>query len=155
MAYWLFKSEPGTYSIDDLARDGREWWDGVRNYQARNFMRDAMKVGDDVIFYHSSCAVPAVAGRARVCAAAIPDITQFDSESDYYDTDASPDKPRWWCVQLEFVEKFCQPLPLAAMRTMPALADMRLLARGNRLSILPLAEAHWRVIVAAVLSSSR
>lgn len=154
MAYWLFKSEPATYSIDDLARDRREWWDGVRNYQARNFMRDDMAVGDELVFYHSSCAVPAAVGRARVCAAAAPDKTQFDLRSGYYDAASPPGKPRWWYVQVEFAEKFPQPLALAAMRAMPALADMKLLARGNRLSILPLSARHWRTILKAAQSAA-
>lgn len=154
MAYWLFKSEPDAYSIDDLARDRREWWDGVRNYQARNFMRDEMRVGDEAIYYHSSCAVPAAVGRVKVSAAAIPDVTQFDSDSDYYDAAAGADNPRWWCVQLAFAEKFRQPLTLAQMRAMPALADMKLLARGNRLSVLPLEAKHWRAILAAVAAAA-
>lgn len=149
MAFWLFKSEPSVYSIDDLARDGRERWDGVRNYQARNFMRDAMQVGDDIMYYHSSCAAPAAVGIARVSAAAVADSTQFDRDSEYYDSAATPEKPRWWCVEIAFVEKFTQPVTLASMRTLPALADMKLLARGNRLSILPLSPKHWRVLCSA------
>lgn len=150
MAYWLFKSEPDVYSIDDLKKEKRTWWDGVRNYQARNFMRDVMQVGDEAIYYHSSCAVPAAVGRVRISAAATPDATQFDPASEYYDAAARPEQPRWWYVQLEFAEKFPQPLALAVMRTMPSLADMQLLARGNRLSVLPLQLAHWRAILAAV-----
>ena len=146
MAYWLFKSEPSAYSIDDLARDKRERWDGVRNYQARNFMRDAMQVGDEIIYYHSSCAVPAAVGIARVSAAAVPDITQFDRAHEYYDSSATPEKPSWWCVEIAFVKKFARPVTLAEMRALPALADMKLLARGNRLSILPLTVGHWRII---------
>ncbi|MCH9705514.1 MAG: EVE domain-containing protein [Proteobacteria bacterium] len=149
MAYWLFKSEPVAYSIDDLARDGCEWWDGIRNYQARNFMCNDMQVGDEIIFYHSSCAVPAAVGRARVSATAIADVTQFDPKSDYYDASATAEKPRWHCVQIAFVEKFPQPLTLAAMRAMPKLAEMKLLARGNRLSILPLTPKDWKIILAA------
>ena len=150
MAHWLFKSEPDAYSIDDLRKERRAWWDGVRNYQARNFMRDTMQVGDEAIFYHSSCAVPAAVGRMRICAAAIPDETQFDPASKYYDAASPPDKPRWWHVQLEFAEKFAKPLPLAAMREIPKLKGMQLLARGNRLSVMPLQPAHWRAILAAV-----
>jgi len=146
MAYWLFKSEPDTYSIDALARDKAEWWDGVRNYQARNFMRDTMRVGDGVLYYHSSCATPGVVGTARVSNAAAPDATQFDPESDYYDPAATPDAPRWWCVQIAFVRKLSPPLPLAAMRVNAKLADMRILQRGNRLSITPVTARQWKII---------
>ena len=146
MAYWLFKSEPDAYSIDALARDKAEWWDGVRNYQARNFMRDDMRIGDGVLYYHSSCAVPGIVGEARVSKTAAPDDSQFDPESDYHDPAATLDNPRWWCVQIAFVRKFAQPLPLIAIRAHPKLTDMRILQRGNRLSITPVTARQWKII---------
>lgn len=146
MSYWLFKSEPDTYSIADLARAGWDWWDGVRNYQARNFMWREMKVGDGVLFYHSSCAVPAVVGEARVSREAIPDETQFNSDSPYYDSQATLEKPRWWCVAIEYRQTFPHPVPLKKLRETPALADLRILQRGNRLSITPVEKNEWQLI---------
>jgi predicted RNA-binding protein with PUA-like domain len=149
MAYWLMKSEPDEVSIDDLVRDKTVPWFGVRNYQARNFMRDEMKVGDGVLFYHSSCAEPGVAGLAEVGCAAYPDATQFDPRSKYFDAKSARDNPRWMNVDVKLVRK-TKLLPLAQMREMPALAGMRLLQRGNRLSITPVAPAEWRAIVKAL-----
>lgn len=146
MQHWLLKSEPGDYSIDDLARDRRDWWTGVRNYQARNFMKE-MKTGDGALFYHSSCPEPGVYGVAKVCAVCAPDPTQFDSDSKYYDAKSSPDNPRWVCPQIAFVRKLKHPLLLPVMRGMPALAGMRLLQRGNRLSVLPVSAKEWKCIV--------
>ncbi|MGI9305900.1 MAG: EVE domain-containing protein [Gammaproteobacteria bacterium] len=145
MRRWLFKSEPGEYSIDALAQDRRDWWTGVRNYQARNFMRD-MRPGDGALFYHSSCAEPGVYGAAKVSAAAAPDPTQFDPQSEYYDPKATPAAPRWFCAQIEFVKKFARPLLLSAIRQIPELAEMHILRRGSRLSITPVTAAEWRVI---------
>ncbi len=145
MRRWLFKSEPGEYSIDALAQDRRDWWTGVRNYQARNFMRD-MRPGDGALFYHSSCAEPGVYGAAKVSAAAAPDPTQFDPQSEYYDAKATPAAPRWFCAQIEFVKKFARPLLLSAIRQIPELAEMHILRRGSRLSITPVTAAEWRVI---------
>jgi predicted RNA-binding protein with PUA-like domain len=146
MAYWLMKSEPEECSIDDLVRLGRVPWTGVRNYQARNFMRDDMRVGDGVLFYHSSCPEPGVAGLAEVACAAYPDATQFDAKSKYFDSKSTREAPRWLHVDVKLVRK-TKLLPLAAMREVPALADMRLLQRGNRLSITPVTAAEWRTIV--------
>lgn len=140
---WLFKSEPSAYSIDDLKRDRTELWDGVRNYQVRNMMRDQMRIGDKFFFYHSSCAAPAVVGLGRISGAAIPDPTQFDSKERYFDPKSSPSDPRWLCVEVTFVAKAKTPCTLARMRAEPALAGMALLARGSRLSILPVLPAHW------------
>ncbi len=132
MRYWLMKSEPDEASIDDLARAGTLPWTGVRNYQARNFMRDTMRPGDGVLFYHSSCPEPGIAGLAEVCSLPYPDPTQFDPASPYYDAKSNPEAPRWSLVDVRFVEK--SPLiALAALREQPALADMRVLAKGNRL----------------------
>lgn len=146
MRYWLLKSEPGDYSIDDLARDRRDLWTGIRNYQARNFMMQEMTRGDGVLFYHSSCPTPGVYGIARVSAAAKPDPTQFDRDSKYYDSKSSAQKPRWHCVQISFVAKLPAPVLLPALRANAALAKMRILQRGNRLSITPISAGEWRII---------
>ena len=139
--YWLMKSEPASYSIDDLARDDRAPWDGVRNYQARNFMRD-MRVGDTVLFYHSNATPPGVAGRAEVCREAYPDHTAWEAGSEHPDPRSSPEHPRWFMVDVCFVERFPRLVPLAELRADPALCDMPLLARGQRLSVMPVAPAH-------------
>ncbi len=148
MRYWLMKSEPDEFSIDDLERAGREPWTGVRNYQARNFMRDLMRPGDGVLFYHSSCAKPGVVGLAEVASTAYPDPTQFDSDSEYFDPKSSPQQPRWVLVEVAFRRKLTRPIPLSRLRQEPALADFALLQRGNRLSILPLTAAQWKLILA-------
>jgi predicted RNA-binding protein with PUA-like domain len=145
MAYWLMKSEPDEVSIDDLVRDKRVPWFGVRNYQARNFMRDEMQVGDGVLFYHSSCPEPGVAGLAEVCSAAYPDATQFDPKSKYFDPKSTRESPRWMNVDVKAVRK-TRLLPLSEMRETQALASMRLLQRGNRLSITPVTAAEWRAV---------
>lgn len=147
MRYWLMKSEPDEASIDDLANAPSRTlpWTGVRNYQARNFMRDSMQLGDGVLFYHSSCPEPGIAGLARVVSHAYPDPTQFDPKSDYFDPKSMRESPRWMLVDVEFVKK--TPLiALAELRKHPQLADMRVLAKGNRLSITPVTEAEWRFI---------
>lgn len=148
MQYWLMKSEPDEASIDDaLAAPGRTLpWVGVRNYQARNFMRDAMRVGDGVLFYHSSCAEPGIAGLAEVASAAYPDDTQFDPHSKYHDPKATRENPRWMLVDVRAVEK-TRLMPLAELRSHPELADMQILRRGNRLSITPVTPAEWRCII--------
>ncbi len=147
--YWLMKSEPDEVSVDDLARAPRKTvpWFGVRNYQARNYMRDEMRVGDGVLFYHSSCPEPGVAGIARVAGAPHADDTQFDPDSKYFDPKATRDKPRWFCVDVALVRK-TPLLPLARMREEPSLASMTLLKRGNRLSITPVTEAEWQAVLA-------
>jgi len=147
MKYWLMKSEPDECSIDDvLAAPGRKTpWSGVRNYQARNFMRDRMKVGDGVLFYHSSCAEPGIAGLAEVASAPYPDATQFDPKSDYYDPKAQRDAPRWFNVDIRALKK-TRLVPLAELRKHKALSGMRLLKPGNRLSITPVSAAQWKYI---------
>ena len=152
MRYWLMKSEPDELSIDDLARAPRHGtaWFGVRNYQARNFMRDQMQIGDQVLFYHSSCPEPGIAGLAEVCATAYPDQTQFDQKSKYYDAKATRDNPRWVNVDVKFVKK-TRLVGLAELREHKALAGMRLLARGNRLSITPVDSAEWKFITSKLL----
>jgi predicted RNA-binding protein with PUA-like domain len=147
VAYWLMKSEPSECSIDDLVRQRRVPWVGVRNYQARNFMRDAMRVGDGVLFYHSSCPEPGIAGLAEVASGPYPDATQFDPASLYHDPKALPDAPRWQNVDVKLVRK-TRLLSLAEMRRQPALATMQVLARGNRLSITPVTPAEWRAVQA-------
>ncbi|MBI2308106.1 MAG: EVE domain-containing protein [Rhodocyclales bacterium] len=145
MAYWLMKSEPDEVSIDDLAARKTVPWFGVRNYQARNFMRDAMRVGDRAFFYHSGCAEPGIAGICEVCAPAHADDTQFDPDSPYYDPKATAEQPRWLCVDVKFVQK-TRLLPLAELRNHPELAGMQILQRGNRLSITPVSAAEWAFI---------
>jgi predicted RNA-binding protein with PUA-like domain len=147
VGYWLIKSEPDAYSIDDLARDGTEPWDGIRNYQARNFMRDEMKMGDRALFYHSSCKVPAVVGIAQIASAAYPDPTQFDAKSKYYDPKSEEDDPRWLLVDIAFERKTRRPIPLTELKEHPGLADFRLTMRGNRLSIFPVDKPHWDIVL--------
>lgn len=147
VAYWLMKSEPDEVSIDDLARLRTVPWFGVRNYQARNFLRDAMKIGDLALFYHSGCPNPGVAGVCEIASAAYPDATQFDTQSPYFDPKSPPEQPRWLLRDVRFVSKTGY-FPLSAMRACPELADMRLLARGNRLSITPVSPAEWSFILA-------
>ena len=148
MRYWLMKSEPDEFSIDDLAAaKGRTMpWFGVRNYQARNFMRDQMRVGDRAFFYHSSCPEPGIAGVAEVTAQAYPDATQFDRKSPYFDPKAMRDAPRWFNVDVTFVEKL-RLVSLAELRSHPELERMRILQRGNRLSITPIDPAEWAFVL--------
>ena len=152
MNYWLVKSEPDAFGIDDLAaRKGRrEHWDGVRNYQARNFIRDDMKKGDQVLFYHSSCPEPGVVGLAKVVKEAYPDSTAFDPESKYFDPKSNPDQPRWFMVDIQLVRKFQRAVSLAELKQHPQLEGMRLLARGNRLSVMPVEKDHFEVVLAMV-----
>ncbi|KVN11054.1 MULTISPECIES: EVE domain-containing protein [unclassified Burkholderia] len=152
MRYWLMKSEPDEASIDDLAAapDQTLPWTGVRNYQARNFMRDMMQIGDGVLFYHSSCPEPGIAGLAQVSSTPYPDPTQFDSQSPYHDPKSTRESPRWVLVDVRFVRK--SPLvPLAALRGHDALANMRVLAKGNRLSITPVTPDEWRFITTRLM----
>ena len=145
MQYWLMKSEPDEVSIDDLAAQGRVPWFGVRSYQARNFMRDAMNIGDLAFFYHSGCAEPGIAGICEVCSEAYPDATQFDPASPYHDPKSVPDNPRWLLRDVCFVHK-TRHVPLTELRSHAELANMRLLARGNRLSITPVSLEEWTFI---------
>ena len=151
MRYWLMKSEPDVFGIDDLAKEpGRTaaWW-GVRNYQARNFMRDDMSVGDLAFFYHSSCAEPGIAGLMKVAKKAYPDITQFDPASEYHDPKSTPEAPRWMNVDMKLVKK-TRLVPLAELRAHPELASLRILQRGNRLSITPIEPAEWEFIAGLI-----
>lgn len=144
--YWLFKSEPRTYSIDDLALDRLTDWEGVRNYQARNFMRDQMRVGDLGIFYHSNAQPSGAAGVCRVSQPARPDHFSWQTDSPYFDPQSQPTNPRWWMVQIEFVAKLEKFVSLELMRQDPNLQDMPLLQKGQRLSILPLQRGHFQRI---------
>jgi predicted RNA-binding protein with PUA-like domain len=149
--YWLMKSEPSECSIDDLAEAPHQTvpWVGVRNFQARNFMRNEMQLGDGVLFYHSSCPQPGIAGLAEVCSGAYTDATQFDPESPYFDAKSRPEKPRWLHVDVKLVRK-TPLLSLADMRVAPTLATMQVLRRGNRLSITPVTEAEWAAVLALI-----
>lgn len=148
MRFWLMKSEPQEASIDDAlaAPDRILPWVGVRNYQARNFMRDAMQVGDGILFYHSSCAQPGIAGIAEVASTPYPDPTQFDPNSKYFDPKAQQENPRWMMVDVKAVEK-TRLMPLSELRDSPDLSDMLILKRGNRLSITPVDAAEWKFIM--------
>lgn len=158
LSYWLMKSEPHVYSIDDMKAEGEGIWEGVRNYQARNFMRD-MKVGDIVIFYHSSAKPPGAAGIVRVTKSAFPDPTQFDAKSPYFDAKsdhASTKKPpRWDCVAVQFVEKFSAEVPLAALKANPELEGMRVTQKGSRLSITPVDKAHFKAVLRMASAKTR
>lgn len=146
MNYWLMKSEPGEASILDLQRAGTLPWTGVRNYQARNFMRDDMQMGDGVLFYHSSCPEPGIAGLAEVCSPAYPDATQFDPASHYFDAKSRPEAPRWLHVDVRWRET-TRLLGLKEMREAPELASMRVLEKGSLLSITPVTPAEWQAVL--------
>ena len=147
MRYWLMKSEPDAFSIDDLARAKTEPWTGVRNYQARNFMRDGMRPGDGVLFYHSSCAEPGIVGIAEVASDAYPDPTQFDRKSHYHDPRSSPEEPRWMLVDVAFKRKLARTITLTELKQQPRLDGFMLLQRGNRLSVLPVTASQWNTIL--------
>lgn len=151
MANWLMKSEPETFSIDDLkaCRAGTEPWDGVRNYQARNFMRDQMKVGDRVFFYHSNCKVPGIVGLAKVASTPYPDPTQFDSKSKYFDAGSDPEDPRWILVDVKYVRHLKRTISLTEIKALAdELDDFPLVRKGNRLSIMPVTDAQWDFLLA-------
>jgi predicted RNA-binding protein with PUA-like domain len=147
MKHWLMKSEPDAFSIDDLKRKKVEAWDGVRNYQARNFMRDGMKPGDQVFFYHSNCNPPGIVGIAEVASDAYPDPSQFDSKSKYFDPKSSREDPRWMLVDVKFVKKLKRTITLEELKADEQLEDMPLLRKGNRLSVMPIAAGDWRHIL--------
>lgn len=144
--YWLMKSEPSCYSIDDLRKHGRGMWDGVRNYTARNYMRQ-MHMGDVVLFYHSSADVIGVVGLAEVVREVYPDPTQFDPKADHYDPKATKEKPRWDVVDVAFIEKFKEPVTLSTIKNDPAFSDMLVVQQGMRLSVQPVSERHYRKIL--------
>lgn len=146
MNYWLVKCEPSAYSIDDLERDGRTGWEGVRNYQARNFLRDEMKAGDGVIFYASNAEPSGAAGLARVVREGYPDPLQFEPGHEYQDPASSPDEPRWYSVDVEFVEKFPRVISLAELKETKGLENMAVLRRGNRLSVTPVSKREFDIV---------
>jgi predicted RNA-binding protein with PUA-like domain len=152
MKYWLMKSEPDECSIDDVLAAPKKItpWSGVRNYQARNFMRDQMQPGDGVLFYHSSCEEPGIAGLAEVASVAYPDVTQFDRKSDYYDSKSKKDSPRWYNVDVRALRK-TRLVPIQELKAHKALAGMVTLRPGNRLSITPVTEAEWKFITSRLL----
>jgi predicted RNA-binding protein with PUA-like domain len=143
---WLLKSEPDTFGIEHLAKAGTEPWTGVRNFQARNYMRDSMRVGDTVLFYHSSCKVPGIYGIAKVASAPYPDPTQFDKKSEYVDIRATKEKPIWYLVDVSYVKTLKTPVTLSEMRADPRLSTMMILEPGSRLSITPVSETEYAVI---------
>ena len=156
MAYWLIKSNPNCFSITDLQRSGTEMWDGVRNYRARNFMRDEMKVGDKAFFYHSSAKPSGVAGIVSIAKAGYPDPTQFHPEHRHYDPKATVETPRWYMVDVKFEQAFKDILPLSTLKFIPELEDSLLLRKGcEQLTILPLEPKHWYAIMALAESTEQ
>ncbi len=149
MKYWLMKSEPETFGIDDLEQmpEQTEHWDGVRNYQARNMMRDDMKIGDQVFFYHSNCSPPGIVGVMQVVREGYPDFTAFDPQSKYFDVKSDPENPRWFMVDIKFVRNLDRLISLEELKQHPFLENMKLLQRGNRLSIMPVSREHWEYIL--------
>jgi predicted RNA-binding protein with PUA-like domain len=147
--YWLLKSEPTSFSIEDLAKSPKKttFWSGVRNYQARNFMRDEMRVGDEVLFYHSSCDIPGVVGTAVVVREGYPDHTAWDPNDSHYDAKASPANPIWQMVDIKLQEIFAEPLALESLRKAPALGNMELLRRGSRLSVQPVKKSEFEAVL--------
>ncbi|WP_386067919.1 EVE domain-containing protein [Tahibacter sp. UC22_41] len=147
MRYWLMKSEPEEFSIDALAKKKLEPWNGVRNYQARNYMRDGMKAGDGVLFYHSNCAEPGVVGIAEIRSEAHPDPSQFDPKSDYYDPASKREEPRWLLVDVGYKRKLKRTITLAELKDKPQLQDLALVKKGNRLSVMPVSKSEWDYIL--------
>lgn len=147
MPYWLMKSEPDEFSIENLEQQHASRWDGVRNYQARNFLRD-MAEGDLFFFYHSSCAEPGIAGIGRISRSAFPDPTALQAGSPYFDAKASPERNPWSAVDVEFVERFARPLPLTKLKAEAVLAQLALVQKGSRLSVMPVSAAQWAAILA-------
>lgn len=146
MNYWLIKSEPNAYSIEDLEQEKIACWDGVRNYQARNIMRDQMKVGDTLLFYHSNANPSGIVGVAKVCRTAYPDHTALDPSSKYFDPKSSQENPRWWMVDVEFIKKYSKIISLEDLRQTPGLEDMYVLRKGARLSVQPVSANEFQII---------
>ena len=147
MQYWLMKSEPDTYSIDDLQSFGVDHWDGIRNYQVRNFFRDKMQVDDKAFFYHSNCKEPGIVGTMEIASKAYPDHTAFDPSEKYFDSKSDPENPRWLMVDVRFLRHLDRMITLGELRQQKQIADMKLLQRGNRLSVLPLSKKEWQYIL--------
>ena len=152
MNYWIMKSEPSVFGIDDLAKRSQqtEHWDGVRNYQVRNMLRDQFKIDDQALFYHSSCEVPGIVGLMKVVKAGYPDDSALNPKSKYYDVASTPDNPRWFMVDVKFVKKFPRVISLNELKNIPGLANMPLLRKGNRLSIMPVTAKEWEIIMELV-----
>jgi len=148
MAKWLMKSEPDVYGIDDLAREGENFWEGCRNYQVRNFMRDLMQPGDEAFFYHSNADPSGIVGILRITSRARSDPTQFDPSSEYFDAKSPTSPPRWLGVDVSFVRKFARTIPLTELKAHPILAEMLVAKRGQRLSLMPVTEAEWQTVLA-------
>ena len=150
--YWLLKSEPDSWSWSQQCDRGErgEWWDGVRNYQARNMMRDQMSVGDQIFFYHSNCDVPGIVGIAKVASKSYPDPTAFDPDDKHYDPKSDPDNPRWFLVDVRYVKKFRKTVSLADLKANPALDNLALVRKGNRLSVMPVGDDEWASILEMV-----
>ncbi|MCA2979240.1 MAG: EVE domain-containing protein [Myxococcaceae bacterium] len=155
MRYWLMKSEPDVFSIDDLERDGTTGWEGVRNYQARNFMRDEMAVGDLVLYYHSNAEPSGVAGVARVAGPVVADPTQFDAKSEYYDAASKPAEPTWQMVTVGFVERFPRVVSLAELKAQKGLAGLGVLQKGQRLSVMPVSKPHFATVLKLAKAKTR
>jgi len=147
MQYWLMKSEPDTYSIDDLQSFGVDHWDGIRNYQVRNFFRDQMQVGEQAFFYHSNCKEPGIVGTMEIMSKAYPDHTAFDPSEKYFDSKSDPENPRWLMVDVRYIRHLDRMITLGELRQQKQIADMKLLQRGNRLSVLPLSKMEWQYIL--------
>jgi len=147
MQYWLMKSEPDTYSIDDLQSFVVDHWDGIRNYQVRNFFRDQMQVGDQAFFYHSNCKVPGIVGTMEIASKAYPDHTAFNPSEKYFDSKSDPENPRWLMVDVRYIRHLDRMITLGELRLQKQIADMKLLQRGNRLSVLPLSKKEWQYIL--------
>ena len=154
MPYWLVKSEPDCYSIDDLLQDKKTFWDGVRNYQARNYLRDGMKLGDLVLYYHSSTEIPAIVGVAKVVKESYPDHTAFDPKCDHFDVKSKKESPTWMMVDLAFVRKIDPPITLESLRQVKELAKMTLLQKGSRLSVQPVTESEFNVVISLADSAT-
>ena len=147
MQYWLMKSEPDTYSIDDLQSFGVDHWDGIRNYQVRNFFRDQIQVGEQAFFYHSNCKEPGIVGTMEIVSKAYPDHTAFDPSEKYFDSKSDPENPRWLMVDVHYIRHLDRMITLGELRHQKQIADMKLLQRGNRLSVLPLSKMEWQYIL--------
>lgn len=150
MRYWLMKSEPDAYSIDDLAKEGKGMWEGCRNYTVRNFLRDTMQPGDRAFFYHSSVTPSGIVGEMEIASEAYPDPTQFDSESEYYDAKSPKETPRWIARDVKFVRKFPEMVTLATLKATSGLESMGVVMRGQRLSIMPVTPEEWKIVMGLV-----
>lgn len=146
LKYWLMKTEPDVFSIDDLKEAGTEPWDGIRNYQARNFMRDQMSVGDKVFIYHSNAKPPGIVGEGKVASEAYPDPTQFNPDEKYFDSKSDPENPRWILVDIEYVSHYSRLIPLNELRETPGLEEMLVTRKGSRLSIQPVEQNEWDIV---------